>query len=67
MSSIDKISLQILPGGNSPTATEITPTQHGDTTIQIQTSENWVVTGTYRHNVLKAINLNKLGTQEKGT
>jgi hypothetical protein len=66
MSSIDKISLQILSGGSSSPATEITPTQHGETTIQIQTSENWVVTGTYRHNVLKAINLNKLGTPKKG-
>jgi len=64
MFSLDKINVQILPGSDLPTHLPATSVQTGETTIHIQTSQDWVVTGKYRGNVLHAISLNKLDQQE---
>ena len=64
MSSLDKINVQILHGSDLSTHLPATPIQTGETTIHIQTSQDWVVTGKYRDNVLHAISLNKLDQQE---
>ena len=64
MFSLDKINVQILHGSDLPTHLPATSVQPGETTIHIQTSQDWVVTGKYRDNVLHAISLNKLGQQE---
>ncbi len=64
MSSPDKINVQILHGSDLTISPAASPSQPGETTIHIQTSQDWVVTGKYRGNVLQAIRLNKLVRQE---
>ena len=64
MSSLDKINVQILHRSDIPTHLPATPAQPGETTINIQTTQSWVVTGKYRDNVLHTISLNKLVRQE---
>lgn len=64
MSSPQKINVQILPRNNFSTYLPDTSKQPEETTINIRTTQSWVVTGKYRNNILYSISLNKLDRQE---
>jgi hypothetical protein len=59
MSSLHQIDVQLVHGSDSPLEIATAPPQTGDYTINIQASEEWVITGKYRDNMLCALTLNR--------
>ena len=59
MSSLHTIDVQLVQGSDSPLEFTTAPPQTGDYTINIQASEEWVITGKYRDNILCTLTLNK--------
>lgn len=63
MSSPKRINVEILHKNNSSAYPPDRSNQPKEHTINIQTTQDWVVTGKYRNNLLYSISLNKLVRQ----